>query len=1047
MRQITYLKKHWLTGLSYKGGMFLCLLFFSQYSQSAMRTPSANRECASCHIMWLTEFKRKDVSTLIPYDPRPVMKSGKQDIASSEPVCFSCHDGFVLESRFLWEDNKHAHPVGQKPSDKIKIPIVEGKNLFPLNDDGRMYCGTCHTAHGVAWDQKKTAVFMRVANENGQLCMACHKDKLKGPKHGSHPLKRKIQKLLDKPPETLMNAGARFADDGEVICQSCHKPHAADEKKLLLLKNDKSQLCGACHVNRYARSRAQAGTMGTHPVNIKPEQVKVPDELIKQGAKLGSDGELICQSCHRPHDATPDTSLLVVENNKDSLCQQCHKKQQSVLGSKHDMGLARKDSQNIRKQLAQSSGACSACHVPHKGKGLKMWARPVDGTEDPMAALCLSCHNQKGIASKHTTGKYSHPVGVEISRLGVKVDLPTFDSSGLKLLNVSAGKVSCASCHNPHQWSPGDVLQKGEVGEKGTSQTRFLRRANGEDAELCKTCHEDKWRISQSKHDMRYMAPDAKNSQGQTVSESSICGACHIVHNANAERLWARSDLGGNGTGYAACLGCHNKEGLAKNKTLGKHSHPLNVPIKSLGITASHNNWQLDSETNNKPADKTQLKALPLYDDTGHQVDENGRVGCGSCHDPHSWSTLAYKQVKEPARLEGDTDSSFLRIADQSQSTLCVNCHVQKKSVYLTKHDMTYEADDYLKKVDKRNIDGENKLDNVIGDSIAGTCMHCHRPHNAKGPALWARNKGEAAAPIAALCTDCHQQGGLAENKLPGEHTHPLQVNSESITHSKNIPFFDEQGNRDHKNGRVDCASCHNPHQWDPQNRHNISPAIAAENGSTTTSFLRLTADNNSQLCVSCHADKKSIIGTDHDLSVTAPGASNTLQQERKQSGVCGQCHIAHQSKEGLYLWARPLSPKGDPLEQRCRSCHTADGIAAAKIPQQTRHPQQINIWSPELRKEIYAKDVPDIPVFDKQGRRTAFGKLTCASCHNPHRWQADKNQPGSGEMKEGDAMGSFLRSNNSENIVCQDCHGNESIYRYKYFHADEAHKKHHMFK
>ncbi len=180
---------------------------------------------------------------------------------------------------------------------------------------------------------------------------------------------------------------------------------------------------------------------------------------------------------------------------------------------------------------------------------------------------------------------------------------------------------------------------------------------------------------------------------------------------------------------------------------------------------------------------------------------------------------------------------------------------------------------------------------------------------------------------------------------------------------------------------------------------------------------------------------------------VTAPHEKNSLQQERLQSGVCGQCHIPHQSKDSLYLWARPLSPEGNPVEQRCKSCHAQSQIAAAKVPEQTRHPQQVNIWSPQLRQQIYAKKVPQILAFDKQGRRTKFGAITCASCHNPHQWQADSKKPGTGKLREGDAMNSFLRSNHSENIVCQDCHGNDSIYRYKYFHADDAHQKHHMFK
>lgn len=103
----------------------------------AARSMSANRECSTCHIMWLNEFKLKNKTTLIPYDPRPVVKTGKQDVASTEDMCFSCHDGFVLDSRFMWQNGKYSHPVGDKPSAEIKIPLVEGKQIFPLNDEAR----------------------------------------------------------------------------------------------------------------------------------------------------------------------------------------------------------------------------------------------------------------------------------------------------------------------------------------------------------------------------------------------------------------------------------------------------------------------------------------------------------------------------------------------------------------------------------------------------------------------------------------------------------------------------------------------------------------------------------------------------------------------------------------------------------------------------------------------------------------------------------------------------------------------------------------------
>ncbi|MEW5944396.1 MAG: hypothetical protein AB1710_11215, partial [Pseudomonadota bacterium] len=39
----------------------------------AARDISPQRECSNCHIMWLTDFNRTDVTTLIPYNPRPVV--------------------------------------------------------------------------------------------------------------------------------------------------------------------------------------------------------------------------------------------------------------------------------------------------------------------------------------------------------------------------------------------------------------------------------------------------------------------------------------------------------------------------------------------------------------------------------------------------------------------------------------------------------------------------------------------------------------------------------------------------------------------------------------------------------------------------------------------------------------------------------------------------------------------------------------------------------------------------------------------------------------
>ena len=128
-------------------------------SAEAARVVEEKRECAICHIAWLPDFKKQEIETLVPHNPRPDVATGRQDVVSTEMMCFSCHDGYVLDSRFLWQEGGHTHPVGVVPSEKVNIPKEDGKTIFPLNDDGKVYCGTCHSAHGVEWGSDLSPVF------------------------------------------------------------------------------------------------------------------------------------------------------------------------------------------------------------------------------------------------------------------------------------------------------------------------------------------------------------------------------------------------------------------------------------------------------------------------------------------------------------------------------------------------------------------------------------------------------------------------------------------------------------------------------------------------------------------------------------------------------------------------------------------------------------------------------------------------------------------------------------------------------------------------
>jgi len=757
--------------------LYVFLLFLPD-SASALRKNSANRECATCHIMWLDEFKRKDVTPLIPYDPQPVVKTGKQDVASTEQMCFSCHDGFVLDSRALWKKNHYSHPVGVIPSKDVHIPTAQGKTIFPLNLDKKIYCGTCHTAHGVDWTSKDSPIFLRLENRDSSLCMACHLNRSTGVSDGNHP----IGVIPKHKSEILKKMDAKFGRRGDVICQSCHVVHAAKAKKILVRKNNQSQLCSSCHLkNKVVRS---------------------------------------------------------------------------------------------------------------------------------------------------------------------------------------------------------------------------------------------------SKHNLAKNDPDLRNKLGKKVSVSGPCSACHVPHNAEGPRLWSRRIKPGKDLSSAFCESCHTRGGIASKKTVGQHSHPVDVPLRRIGITAKKDGWLSRVRNTSVTNDIVQL---PLFNKQGKRVKQGGNVTCLTCHDPHLWSPEhAQRTDADTFKIEGDGKNSFLRISNNGGSALCRNCHREQAPVVLTKHNLQISASN------------EKNIQNMTV-SRSGVCSACHLPHNGKAGKMWARNVKSDNKGIKPLCIGCHQQGGMAEKKLIGTHSHPVSVSLKKAGLETTLPLFGRAGDRNSKQGLVDCATCHNPHQWNPANassRTGLDPQI---DGHASNSFLRKKATGKAALCIDCHKQKKTVIGSDHDMSVTAGHTRDSKGHTVRQTGPCGQCHAVHNANIPLRLWSRKVAENNDVAQALCLSCHDSKGVAKDKVPEKIDHPDRT---VPSNKGRLRVRGGMLAPVFTKAGKQVNVGGISCITCHNPHRWKAESLKSGMGHNVEGDITNSFLRHANSEYFLCADCHGEDSIYRYKYFHWSRSRQK-----
>lgn len=411
-------------------------------------------------------------------------------------------------------------------------------------------------------------------------------------------------------------------------------------------------------------------------------------------------------------------------------------------------------------------------------------------------------------------------------------------------------------------------------------------------------------------------------------------------------------------------------------------------------------------------------------------------VQCSSCHNPHQWDPEA-PEKRGGKEVEGNTSNSFLRLPCSDSSNLCLACHGDKKMLLSHDHNLNITAPE------DKNMQGATA-------KASGPCGACHIPHFASGPRLWARELSPDQPLVSQYCLNCHSKNGSAGEKTVGKEDHPVDKVSEgfhiadAVQVSVELPLFSTEGTSE-PGKTIRCLTCHDPHLW-TANQMSLSPGYNnSEEGNETgqgllegdarSSFLRKPASPGPDLCVICHEETVFLEGTDHDLSVTAPEARNLMGQTVREAGQCGVCHAVHNSPHSLKLWARSYGPVAEnqhPMNALCTSCHSENQVAKNKVPPVATHPAGLlitNIARFTGQRKGYT------PLFNHAGKEVSVGDLSCSSCHSFFAWDPDKDEKGPQINAEGDASNSFLRTS-LDQTVCSDCHGEEAIWRYTYFHS-----------
>lgn len=648
------------------------LLMIGTSLLSASTPENSKKDCVVCHITWGGEGSQPSFSSA----HSNLTIEGKSALVSDEIMCYSCHDGYVSDSRSYFLQNDY-HSMDSVFSSKQVGDLS-------LNNGNILYCGTCHTPHASQMtDQVNYSPFLRMDVEESQLCLSCHTDQnikpLNHPIHVSknHILPELINKHLKKEQVECLTCHSlhdekptKFVQgqNRDSLCKQCHEPkfeiQLSDHDFYTTGNNHYSSkgMCASCHTPHGATSEylwantlknpsdKNAKCIECHETTEKPfihNGHPVTGKLLTQASlelKINSGDSLACVSCHDPHlwahpseqltkaneDGNELNSFLKLpDDSHGALCIQCHVDEQSISLSDHS--IKRGGYLNMADHLKVSQGQCSMCHSTHESE--YQFTQDTTSKFTSATQLCKTCHADGSYVSM--IGENSHPMGIEI-----KTGNPLTDETIFQPI------MGCETCHNPHVWG-GSISVNDGSNLDGTPLNSFLKKPVSKDTELCVTCHEKQESVLNTDHDLSQSHPDFT---------SNACFSCHEIHNAHQkEGLLNTAEKPSMRRIDNHCLSCHTLDQFAQNKIPEFLTHPSDYLESHLNLVNGEKN-------------------------------ESEEIQCKTCHDPHNWSKDPSMNNEIFYKEEGNYQTSFLH--SQSTDLNCQKCHGEFSLIkYLYFHD------------------------------------------------------------------------------------------------------------------------------------------------------------------------------------------------------------------------------------------------------------------------------------------------------------------------------------------------------------------------
>lgn len=289
-------------------------------------------------------------------------------------------------------------------------------------------------------------------------------------------------------------------------CVACHT--RTPQKPDLFLRGDENTLCTICH------TRGKA-TDELHSVGTKPsEHVKVPADF-----PLASGGATSCRTCH---DHTPACKAADKQKYRHLLrgapyaerlevCYKCHKKDEVKNYNPHE--LQKKDGKIDEKR-------CLFCHekAPDPKKKVE---RGEYQLRRKMSTICIGCH----LITPHA-GAFEHLEKPEAKILGNMKE--SEKKYGILFPLDEAGRLTCATCHNPHEKgvfeegaAAGVKYEEEKVPDETMKKWKRFSAVQDKDAQY----KAKKWGGRDQARPQT--APHAERNMRLTAHNGILCKACH----------------------------------------------------------------------------------------------------------------------------------------------------------------------------------------------------------------------------------------------------------------------------------------------------------------------------------------------------------------------------------------------------------------------------------------------------------------------------------------------------------------------------------------